>query len=159
MQNLSYYSQISIEIFTNFHFIVMVNFKLIWMPWKYKCVNVKVWLDLSKSKANKKLSYTILFAGCMTLQEAQNMTHDYSTKLIITEVGRGMWRHQLCRRKYPMDYTFRMHQDFMVEHPVLKEEIKVNTDLLLQFNHYYSQIDMTLWFQANSNLIEKHYNK
>jgi hypothetical protein len=51
---------------------------------------------------------------------------DPSAKLVILDRGNGYIRHQLIRKKYPMDFCFKLNEQFSYYHPLLKEVVKVS---------------------------------
>lgn len=63
--------------------------------------------------------------GGMTLAEVEDMMKDTSTKLRITAHGEGHYRHQLMRKRHPLDYSFTMDREFSMVHPVIHEEITI----------------------------------
>jgi hypothetical protein len=68
---------------------------------------------------------SFLFSGGMSSHDATEMMRDFSTKLIISDLGNGSYRHQLIRKRFPTDVTFRMNEEFSYPHPVVHETIRV----------------------------------
>ncbi len=57
-------------------------------------------------------------------QELLNLI-DTKNRLVILDKGNGWQRHQLIRKKYPMDFNFKLNEEFIMYHPVLNENVKV----------------------------------
>jgi len=57
-------------------------------------------------------------------ESIHSIISDHTTKLVIMDKGDGFIRHQLIRKKHPMDYSFRLNEQFSYYHPLLKEVVK-----------------------------------
>jgi len=49
---------------------------------------------------------------------------DHHTKLVILDKGDGYIRHQLIRKVHPMDYSFKLNEQFSLYHPLMKEVVR-----------------------------------
>ena len=65
----------------------------------------------------------------MPTQVAMEIERDYTTKLIISDMGHGSYRHQLLRKMYPMDLTYTVGKEMTFDHPVLHEKVTVTLSL------------------------------
>jgi hypothetical protein len=63
--------------------------------------------------------------GGLTLAEAEDISHDFSTKLVVSDLGHGIYRHQLIRKKYTTDMKFTMNKEFSICHPIIREKVTV----------------------------------
>lgn len=57
-------------------------------------------------------------------ESIREIMEDNSTRLIITDRGNGYIRHQLIRKKYPIDHCFKLNEQCSFYHPLLKEVVK-----------------------------------
>ena len=67
---------------------------------------------------------TLTFTG-LTSESINMIVHDHTTKLVIHDKGNGYIRHQLIRKKHPMDYSFKLNEQFSFFHPLMKEVVRV----------------------------------
>ena len=63
---------------------------------------------------------------------------DHTTRLVILDKGNGYVRHQLMRKKHPMDLCFKLNEQFSYYHPMLKEVVKVIDTLPKTHTKYVS---------------------
>jgi hypothetical protein len=62
-------------------------------------------------------------------ESTKEIMEDQHTKLVILDRGNGYIRHQLIRKKHPMDFCFKLNEQFSYYHPLLKEVVKVSVYL------------------------------
>ena len=65
----------------------------------------------------------------MPAQEAMELEQDYTTRLIISDMGNDSYRYQLLRNNYPVDLKFTIGQEMTHLHPVLYETVMVKKSL------------------------------
>ena len=61
----------------------------------------------------------------MSSDAISDVIKDEDVKLVIMDKGNGYIRHQLVRAKHPMDYSFRLNEQFSFFHPLMKEVVRV----------------------------------
>jgi hypothetical protein len=60
----------------------------------------------------------------VSTESINEIMNDHHTKMVILDKGNGYIRHQLIRKKHPMDYSFKLNEQFSLYHPLLKEMVR-----------------------------------
>ena len=61
----------------------------------------------------------------MPTQIAMEVERDYTTKLIISNLGHGTYRNQVIRDNCPVDLIYTIDKEMTFYHPVLQEMVSV----------------------------------
>jgi len=113
------------------------------------------------------------FAAAMGLpaELAQELINDPTAKVIISDLGNGCMRHQSIAKKFSIDLTFKLNEEYSFHHPLLNETVKAitikngstettvfntskgNIVTTVHFNDTFSVVDVRLSGQFGNKVI------